>query len=362
MSSESVSTVRSVLVVDDSSFMRRVITDVIARDPAFRVIDTARNGADALRKVHELEPDLVTMDVEMPVLDGLEALGYIMSEVPRPVVMLSAYTQEGGEHTLRALDLGAVDVVAKPSGTISLDLEVVADRLLEALRAAAAANLGNVRAQVVKAGPPQPSALVGRHGSTADVVIGIAASTGGPRALAEVIPRLPAGLGAAVLVAQHMPARFTRSLAERLDSLGPLHVAEAVDGEPVCAARVYIAPGDFHMRVERDETVPRIRLDQEAPVWGVRPAADPLFRSIASTFGQRAAGVVLTGMGKDGAEGLRTFVAAGGEGIAQDRATAVIWGMPQAAAPFAHRVLPLTAIPVALADAARRLALLQPIW
>jgi two-component system, chemotaxis family, protein-glutamate methylesterase/glutaminase len=360
----------TVLVVDDSAFMRRVISDILSQTDEFRVIGTARDGNDALRKVHQLEPDLVTMDVEMPGVDGLTALGYIMSETPRPVVMLSAYTTEGGEATMRALDYGAVDFVSKPSGTISLNLETVADRLLEALRAAASANLSAIPVRVA-ARPPQPrrraaSALdppaaapvrrkrrrpAGIDAQTAEVAVCIAASTGGPRALAELLPRLRVPLGAAVLVVQHMPAHFTRTFAERLDGLEGLPVTEAVEGEPVRRNHVYMAPGDFHMRVVRDEAgVPRIVLDQGPSVWGVRPAADLLFRSVAATYGARSIGVVLTGMGRDGAEGVREIVDAGGAGIAQDKGTSVIYGMPQAARGHVRTVLPLDRIHTAIEE------------
>jgi two-component system, chemotaxis family, protein-glutamate methylesterase/glutaminase len=360
---------RTVLVVDDSAFMRRVISDILGSTDEFRVVGTARDGNDALRKVHQLDPDLVTMDVEMPVLDGLSALGYIMSETPRPVVMLSAYTTEGGEATMRALDYGAVDFVAKPSGTISLNLESVADRLLQALRAASTANLAvipvRVRRPVVAPPAPvveppaaeAPSAEApaaapepprrrapADAGRSADLAVAIAASTGGPRALSEMVPRLRVPLGAAVLVVQHMPARFTRSFAERLDGMSGLRVTEAVDGEVVRADHVYLAPGDWHMRVVRDGADVRIALDQEPTLWGVRPAADFLFRTVAEVFGGRSVGVVLTGMGKDGAEGLRRIVEAGGHGIAQDKASSVIYGMPAAAARIADAVLPLDAI------------------
>lgn len=365
----------TVLVVDDSAFMRRVITDILSATDEFRVIGTARDGNDALRKVHQLDPDLVTMDVEMPGLDGLTALGYIMSETPRPVVMLSAYTTAGGDATMRALDYGAVDFVAKPGGTISLNLETVGDQLLDAMRAAATANLEMIpvrvhrrtteprRAPAVEPAEPAGNASLAPDaarkpavpprrrrrrpvGGTAasEVAVAVAASTGGPRALAEMLPRLRVPLGAAVLVVQHMPAHFTRTFAERLDGLDGLPVAEAVDGEPVRGDRVYMAPGDFHMRVVRVDGVPTIALSQEPTIWGVRPAADPLFRSVAQVYGGRAIGVVLTGMGRDGAEGLREIVHAGGGGIAQDRRTSVIYGMPQAAGEVAQSILPLDQI------------------
>jgi two-component system, chemotaxis family, protein-glutamate methylesterase/glutaminase len=291
-----------------------------------------------------LNPDIVTLDVEMPGLDGLAALGYIMSETPRPVVMLSAHTTEGGEATMRALDYGAVDFVAKPSGTISLNLEKVGARLLTALRAAASANLSNIRVHVPRPEAPRSTVPRTSDGGTPEVAVAIAASTGGPRALAEMIPRIQAPLGAAVLVVQHMPPRFTRTLAERLDGLARLPVTEAEDGEPVRAGHVYLAPGDFHMRVVRDATGVRISLTREPTLWGVRPAADHLFRSVAETYGSRTLGVVLTGMGRDGAEGLRTIVDAGGSGIAQDRESSVIYGMPQAAAEFAGQILPLNRV------------------
>jgi len=339
-----------VLVVDDSAFMRRVTTEIIDASGEFTVIGTARNGYDALKQIHALDPDLVTLDVDMPELDGLNALGYIMSEMPRPVVMLSAGTTSSGQAaTLRALELGAVDFVCKPSGSISLDLRTVTTELLGALRAAM---LTNVAAQRM-----MPRVAVDKFGGAirtegASSVVGIASSTGGPRALTAVLPALPRTLAAAVLVVQHMPSGFTKSLAQRLDAVSPLPIEEAEDGALVVDGRVYVAPGGYHMTVRSSPSGPRIVLDTSAPLWGVRPAADHLFRSLADAFGASALAVVLTGMGRDGAEGTRAIRAAGGRALAQDRETSTIFSMPQAAIEIggAERVLPLTEIGSGIVD------------
>jgi two-component system chemotaxis response regulator CheB len=338
--------------VDDSAFMRRLIAEIIERSGEFRVVGTARNGRDALERIAELDPAIITLDIDMPELDGLATLGYIMSETPRPVVMLSAATTDSGRDvTLRALELGAVDFVRKPSGPISLDLALVGDRLISALRAASQVNLRGLRMLQARAIIERRSAPIYTRGATRCVVI--ACSTGGPRALAELVPALPRGLDAAVLVVQHMPAGFTRSLAQRLDGLSRLPVSEAEDGQPLLHGRVVLAQGGRHMQVAVRGGEPVLVLDDEPPIWGVRPSADPLFRSAAATFLAATVGVVLTGMGRDAADGLRAVRDAGGRGIVQDRETSTIFGMPQAALQIAgaDHVLPLGAIAPAIAEA-----------
>jgi len=334
-------------VVDDSPFVRQVVRDVIAGAPDFEVIGEAGDGYAALGQVHALAPDLVTLDVEMPGLDGLATLGYVMSEAPRPVVMLSALG-DGGATTMRALELGAVDFVRKPGAGEHLDLATLGDRLLAALRTAATSRYQSVpmlaRARLaVGGGLPAAGARPESSGATHLVVV--AASTGGPRALAEMVPGL-SGTRAAVIVAQHMPAGFTDGLARRLDALGELPVGEARDGAPILSGHVYVAPGGQHTTVVGRGDSFRLAVHRGATVHGVAPAADLLFASAAAAFTSRCVAVVLTGMGHDGADGARAVRTRGGMVVVQDEATSVVHGMPHAAlvAAGAVTVAPLGAV------------------
>jgi two-component system chemotaxis response regulator CheB len=344
-----------VLIVDDSALMRRVIWGLLEEDPEIEVVGSAVDGLDAIEKIPALKPDVLTLDVEMPRLDGLQTLGYLMSENPVPCVMLSAYTPRGAETTLKALDFGATDFVQKPSGAISLNLERVREELLGKIKVAKSIDLKRLpfkgapsaAAAARSTVPSKPASAVDR-GS----VVAIGTSTGGPRALHTVIPALPKGLPAPVLVVQHMSAGFTKSLAERLDRESNLRVKEAVADEKLEAGVVYLAPGDFHMQVQRKADGVYVTLDQRPPVLGVRPCVDNLFLSVAEAYGPKALGVVLTGMGRDGAKGLKAMKGRQAVTLAQDEASSVVYGMPRAAfaAGCVDKVLTLDGIAPAIVE------------
>ncbi len=319
-----------VLVVDDSAFMRKVLTDLLQSDPSIQVVGTARDGLDAIAKATTLQPDVITLDIEMPKLDGYGALREIMAKRPTPVVMVSSLTREGAEATVRALALGAVDFVTKPSGAISLNMHIARDELIAKVKAATRATPRYRR--VLGDLPP-----LRRHSRKAKVVptaaqpiaarlVVIGCSTGGPGALHQVIPRLPADLEAGVLVVQHMPAGFTRSLAKRLDEISAIRVKEAEEGDRVTEGRVLVAPGGYHMVVDAEG---RIRLTEEPPEHGVRPAVDKTLDSVVPIWGERLVGVILTGMGYDGARGMRALKQRRGRTIAEDASTCVVYGMPK---------------------------------
>lgn len=330
-----------VLVVDDSALMRRVISDILQTDPEIRVVATARNGKEALNVLERRqEVDVVTLDIEMPVMDGLETLSKILELYRLPVIMLSSLTTAGANHTIRALELGAFDFVPKPSGSISLDLDKVTDELLSKVKAA------GKRKKELPANPGIPAVPKVAGGLREDrqsgpprafptgklkEIVAIGTSTGGPRALQTVLTGLPAGLKAAVAIVQHMPPGFTKSLASRLDQICEVRVHEAEHGQELEPGHVYIAPGDYHMEVAMSGNRFVVKLDQSPPVGGHRPAVNNLFRSVAVLQGVALQGVILTGMGNDGAEGLKLIKQAGGKTIAEAKETCVVYGMPKAA-------------------------------
>lgn len=344
-----------VLVVDDSAFMRRLVSDVVSSSGEFVVVGTARDGADAVQKVRLLDPDIVTLDVHMPGMDGLDALAVIMRELPRAVVMLSAAGSDGTvDATLRALELGAIDFVQKPSGPISMDLMTIRERLLGALRAAASVRRADgvltlaaaSRGDTGQFRVPLPQNFNAISAVPASRVVCFASSTGGPAALTRVIPKLVPMVDTAYIVVQHMPRPFTESLARRLNSISDMPVQEVREGMTLLGGHAYVAQGGLHTEITRRAGAVQFALNDGPTLWGVRPAADPLFASVARLFGNQAIGVVLTGMGRDGAEGLRQLRQAGGVGIVQDADTAVIPGMPTAALDHAgaDHVLPLQQI------------------
>jgi len=342
-----------VLVADDSAFMRKVLSDMFAAEPDFQVVDTARNGLMAVEKVKQYRPDVVVLDVQMPVMDGLTALELIMRECPTPVIMFSSLTYEGAQATLQALAAGAVDFVAKADGPIS-NIDSVRQELITKCRLAVHARVTGTVSPRSSAVPLTVKRSIPLNRSTRnEYIVAIGASTGGPRALQEVITNLPPDLPCGIVIVQHMPPGFTRSLAERLNNLTALTVKEAADGDVVHPATVFIAPGDYHMEVDRDGQQTVVRLNQKPAIGGLRPAVDPLMKSVARHYGPRAVGVILTGMGRDGAEGIKEIKRNNGYTIAEDQSTAVIYGMPKAAIELGvvDAVVPLPAIAEAIVNA-----------
>ncbi|WP_294152313.1 chemotaxis response regulator protein-glutamate methylesterase [uncultured Selenomonas sp.] len=404
-----------ILIADDSAFMRKVLTDLFKAQPDFEVVGTAINGRDAVEKVKKYHPDLLTLDVQMPVMDGLNALAVIMEIAPMPVVMLSSLTKEGTDETIRALSLGAVDFISKAGGSISR-IDTIEEDILAKCRAAAKANVKRAmkgaraaelaereRRAKEKAEPPrmhhvelparhnpfgtkpateekkprnpfghhenpllqkrkptltphaQPAPNVKASGAGSGKLVAIGTSTGGPQALQSVITRLPGDLPCGVVVVQHMPPGFTKSLANRLDSLSKVSVKEAEDGDVIEPGHVYIAPGNYHMRVASEGSKRKIVLSQDPPVGNHRPAVNVLYDSVAPV-GKNLVAVIMTGMGCDGTEGMKKIKAQGGYSIAQDESTSVVYGMPKSVvdAGLADEVRPVTDIARAIVAAVEK--------
>ncbi|AMN46630.1 two-component system, chemotaxis family, response regulator CheB [Steroidobacter denitrificans] len=344
-----------VLIVDDSALVRKILSEIFGKDREIQVVGTAVDPYAARERIKQLNPDVITLDVEMPRMDGITFLENLMRLRPMPVVMVSSLTQRGAEVTLRALELGAVDFVAKPRIDIAGSLADYADELIEKVKAAARARVRAPAAAPPAAGLQQPGigveAGLGASAAacsvlrTTDRIVAVGASTGGTEAIRELLAALPAD-AAAMVISQHIPAAFSRPFAERMNRCSAMSVCEAQNGQYILPGHVYIAPGDRHLLVERDGARYRCFLSGAEPVNRHRPSVDVLFRSLARNVGPNATGVILTGMGDDGARGLKEMLEAGACTIAQDEASSVVWGMPGAAVRLgaAQQVLPLQQI------------------
>ncbi|WP_330949016.1 protein-glutamate methylesterase/protein-glutamine glutaminase [Virgibacillus sp. MG-45] len=319
-----------VLVIDDSAFMRKMIADILESADHIQVVATARNGVDGLEKARKHAPDVITLDVEMPEMDGISTLTRIMKEMPTPVVMLSSLTKDGAAKTVQAISKGAVDFIAKPSGSISLDIAKIKEEIISKVIAAA-----NVKLQTAKPKQNDLSRILPKQQNKqfSKSIVAIGTSTGGPRAIQRVLTELPKNIAAPVVIVQHMPAGFTRSLADRLNSLTQVRVKEATHGEILHNGTVYIAPGDYHMRIRQVGTTYAIELSQDALISGHRPSVDVLFESISTLTKLNKIAIVLTGMGSDGANSIKLMKEKDPNTviIAESEESAVVYGMPKAA-------------------------------
>jgi len=347
-----------VLVIDDSALVRKILTEILGQAPGIEVVGSAQDPFIARERIKELDPDVLTLDVEMPRMDGLTFLRNLMRLRPMPVVMVSSLTEQGAEVTLQALELGAVDFVQKPSLDLARGLQDYAEELIAKVRTAAGVKrrpLAGARPPATAgARPAAPSAPI-RHYRTTDRILAIGASTGGTEAIREVLERLPPDTPGVVIV-QHIPPRFSTAFAERMNRQTDLVVKEAADGDRVMPGHAYVAPGDRHLTIARDGARYVCRLNDDPPVNRHRPSVDVLFRSVARAAGTNACAAILTGMGADGAEGMKELRELGVYTVAQDEATSVVWGMPGEAVKrgAAQEVLPLDEIADALLRAATR--------
>lgn len=345
---------KKILVIDDSAFMRRVISDIIKSDSRCEVIGTARNGEDGLKKIKELKPDVVTLDIEMPVMNGIEMLEQLkIDKIHVPVIVMSTLAIEGTQETIRALELGAIDFVTKPQNIFKVNTEEMKNRLIEKLLMAVNINTTKIQQseprrrdyyskikKIIKSKNDCPSV----HNK----IVAIGCSTGGPRALQYVLPYLPKNLDAGIVIVQHMPAGFTKSLADRLNQLSEINVKEAEDGDIIEKGTAYIAPGNYHMRVIRDKKCNLcIELSKEDPYRGHRPAVDVMMNSLVDINIDNLIGVIMTGMGNDGTDGLWNLKESHKiHIIAQNEETCVVYGMPKAvvAKGIADEIIPLESI------------------
>lgn len=316
----------AVLIVDDSAFVRQVLSEILSSDPSIVVVGAAPDPMVAREMIKTLNPDVVTLDIEMPRMDGLAFLEKIMTLRPMPVIMISSLTQKGADAALRALEMGAVDFVAKPMIGLTEGFAALRDEIIAKVKAAAGARVRTVSREKAVYAPFSPGVAY----SSSEKLIAVGASTGGVEALQEFLTSFPPD-SPAILVTQHMPALFTASFANRLNQCCAVSVRQATDGERVLPGHVYIAPGGLHLELARNGANYVCRLHEQPAVSGHRPSVDVLFRSVAKAAGANSVGIILTGMGKDGAAGLLEMRAAGASTIGQDEASCVVYGMPKAA-------------------------------
>ncbi|MGH9670198.1 MAG: protein-glutamate methylesterase/protein-glutamine glutaminase [Terriglobales bacterium] len=333
-----------VLVVDDSALMRKLIPQILERDGSIQVVGTAMDGAFGLKKIEDLRPQVVTLDLEMPRMDGIETLREITKKFRIPVIVVSAHTTEGASATFKALAMGAFDFVAKPKDAASAHMEQIATELIAKIKVAAGTEGPRLQPEIRLV--PRPVAKPPLQKARPTKVVAIGISTGGPNALQYLLSQLPGDFPGSLVVVQHMPEGFTEMFARRLDESCALQVKEAQSGDMLLAGRALICPGNRHVRVRRMPLGDMVVLSDEPQVNGHRPSVDVLFRSLAQEFGINGVAVIMTGMGEDGADALGTVKAAGGLTLAQDEASCVVYGMPKAAIEkgYASRVVPLEAL------------------
>ncbi|MCT4595602.1 MAG: chemotaxis response regulator protein-glutamate methylesterase [Anaeromicrobium sp.] len=332
------------LIVDDSAFMRRILSDIINSNEGLEVIEIAKNGKEATAKLEKLQVDVVTMDVEMPIMDGIKCLEWIMENKPLPVVMLSSLTKKGADATLKALELGAVDFITKPTNIFKMNNDDVQREVTEKIKVASQVRIEK-KASIKRAYKTKVNGTKSVHKpkvhTTKDIhktfnnksnkIIVVGTSTGGPRALQYVIPDIQKNIKGSLLIVQHMPPGFTKSLAKRLNDLSEISVKEAQDNDILMAGCAYIAPGDRHMKIKKVGGKYKIQLSQDRPVSGHRPSVDVLFDSAANEVTTDMLGVIMTGMGSDGAKGMVNLKSKGAITIAQDEESCVVYGMPKSA-------------------------------
>lgn len=335
-----------VMVVDDSAFMRKIISDILKEDTDIDIVGTARNGQDALEKLKDISPDVITLDIEMPIMDGITTLRKIIDNYNIPVVMLSSLTLDGAEATIKALEIGAVDFIPKPTNIFGLNKKEEKYKLIEKVKVASKTKNNLKYFETIIKPSIVYKKLSSLESKEMGSIVAIGTSTGGPKALQSIIPLMPANINGSILIVQHMPEGFTKSLAARLDSISNIRVKEAENGEKLQKGYCYVAPGNYHMTVHEEKGEITLKLNRSVAVSGHRPSVDVMMESVAKIKLMKKIAVIMTGMGSDGADGMKKISENGGYTIAQDESSSVVYGMPKAAVNngSVNKILPLNEI------------------